>query len=159
MPEMTGPELIRDLEIAPRRDDFAVLFVTGYVGEGESDDLRGYELLRKPFTVGALAARGRAALARGASEPPRILSSRGSRLIAASSGHAPLPRLELDVGAGVAVDLPRDIIGAAGEGRARLGEPQHRQRLALDPPPRPAAAALRRLAEAIAASAGPVKRS
>jgi hypothetical protein len=54
--------LIRHLkETSPR--DFAVLFVTGYVGEGESDDLRRNELLRQPFTVGALA--------RSASEPPR----------------------------------------------------------------------------------------
>ena len=53
MPEMTGPELIRELK--SRTADIAVLFVTGYVGEGESDDLVGYELLRKPFTVGALA--------------------------------------------------------------------------------------------------------
>jgi hypothetical protein len=50
--------------------DFAVLFVTGYVGEGETDDLRGHELLRKPFTVGALASAVAAALAR-TSEPPR----------------------------------------------------------------------------------------
>jgi CheY-like chemotaxis protein len=69
MPEMTGPELIRHLkETSPR--DFAVLFVTGYVGEGETDDLVGYELLRKPFTVGALASAVAAALAR-TSEPPR----------------------------------------------------------------------------------------
>ena len=69
MPEMTGPELIRYLkETSPR--DFAVLFVTGYVGEGETDDLVGYELLRKPFTVGALASAVAAALAR-TSEPPR----------------------------------------------------------------------------------------
>jgi signal transduction histidine kinase/ActR/RegA family two-component response regulator len=69
MPEMSGPELIRFLkETSPR--DFAVLFVTGYVGEGESDDLRGYELLRKPFTVGALASAVAAALARS-NEPPR----------------------------------------------------------------------------------------
>ena len=69
MPEMSGPELIRHLkETSPR--DFAVLFVTGYVGEGESDDLRGYELLRKPFTVGALASAVAAALSR-TSEPPR----------------------------------------------------------------------------------------
>jgi len=54
MPEMTGPELVRHLKAAHERD-FAVLFVTGYVGEGESDELRGQELLRKPFTVGALA--------------------------------------------------------------------------------------------------------
>src|SRR5690348_12127500 len=74
MPEMTGPELIRHLkETSPR--DFAVLFVTGYVGEGESDDLRTHELLRKPFTVGALANSVAAALARNASEPPRTGSA------------------------------------------------------------------------------------
>ena len=70
MPEMTGPELIRHLKATHDRD-FAVLFVTGYVGEGESDDLRGHELLRKPFTVGALASAVSAALARTATEPPR----------------------------------------------------------------------------------------
>jgi CheY-like chemotaxis protein len=69
MPEMTGPELIRHLKATHDRD-FAVLFVTGYVGDGESDDLRGYELLRKPFTVGALAGAVAAALAR-TTEPPR----------------------------------------------------------------------------------------
>ena len=69
MPEMSGPELIRHLkQTSPR--DFAVLFVTGYVGEGETDDLRGYELLRKPFTVGALASAVAAALSR-TTEPPR----------------------------------------------------------------------------------------
>ena len=67
MPEMTGPELIRHLkQTSPH--DFAVLFVTGYVGEGESDDLRAYELLRKPFTVGALASAVAAALARTVTE-------------------------------------------------------------------------------------------
>jgi signal transduction histidine kinase/ActR/RegA family two-component response regulator len=70
MPEMTGPELIRHLKASSTRD-FAVLFVTGYVGEGESDDLRSHELLRKPFTVGALASAVAAALSRTASEPPR----------------------------------------------------------------------------------------
>jgi len=70
MPEMTGPELIRYLKLNSPRD-FAVLFVTGYVGEGESDDLRGHELLRKPFTVGALASAISAALARTATAPPR----------------------------------------------------------------------------------------
>jgi signal transduction histidine kinase/ActR/RegA family two-component response regulator len=68
MPEMTGPELIKHLK--GLREDFAVLFVTGYVGEGESEDLRGYELLRKPFTVGALATAVGAALARNPIEPP-----------------------------------------------------------------------------------------
>ncbi|MEP6983199.1 MAG: ATP-binding protein [Sphingomicrobium sp.] len=69
MPQMSGPELIRYLKSTSSRD-FAVLFVTGYVGEGETDDLRGHELLRKPFTVGALASAVAAALARN-SEPPR----------------------------------------------------------------------------------------
>ena len=69
MPEMSGPELIRYLKRSQPRD-FAVLFVTGYVGEGESDDLRAHELLRKPFTVGALAGAVAHALAR-TSEPPR----------------------------------------------------------------------------------------
>ncbi|MEO8618136.1 MAG: ATP-binding protein [Sphingomicrobium sp.] len=71
MPEMTGPEMIRI--IRAQRPDIAVLFVTGYVGEGESDDLAGYELLRKPFTVSSLAAAVAAALSR--QEPsgsPRI---------------------------------------------------------------------------------------
>jgi signal transduction histidine kinase/ActR/RegA family two-component response regulator len=69
MPEMTGPELIRFLK-STSTHDFAVLFVTGYVGEGETDDLRGDELLRKPFTVGGLASAVAAALAR-TTEPPR----------------------------------------------------------------------------------------
>ena len=69
MPEMTGPELIKHLKQS--HDDFAVLFVTGYVGEGESEDLRGYELLRKPFTVGALATAVASALARNPIEPLR----------------------------------------------------------------------------------------
>ena len=70
MPEMTGPELIRHLKATHERE-FSVLFVTGYVGDGESDDLRSHELLRKPFTVGALASAVAAALTRDASEPPR----------------------------------------------------------------------------------------
>ena len=68
MPEMTGPELVRILKA--RREDIAILFVTGYVGEGESDDLVGYELLRKPFTVGALASAVARALRRQVSESP-----------------------------------------------------------------------------------------
>jgi len=69
MPEMTGPELIRHLK--QTHDDFAVLFVTGYVGEGETGDLVGYELLRKPFTVGALANAVAVALSRPPSAPRR----------------------------------------------------------------------------------------
>ena len=63
-----------------------MLFVTGYVGEGESDDLRGYELLRKPFTVGALASAVSAALGADRYRTAPLLKSRGKRLIAASSG-------------------------------------------------------------------------
>ena len=62
MPEMTGPEMVRELK--SRRPDVAVLFVTGYVGEGEGEDLVGYDLLRKPFTVSTLAASVATALAR-----------------------------------------------------------------------------------------------
>jgi signal transduction histidine kinase len=62
MPEMTGPEMVRELK--SRRHDIAVLFVTGYVGEGEGDDLVGYDLLRKPFTVSTLASAVASALAR-----------------------------------------------------------------------------------------------
>ena len=70
MPEMTGPELIRHLK-SSHSADFAVLFVTGYVGDGETDHLVGYELLRKPFTVSALANAVSSALSRPASEPRR----------------------------------------------------------------------------------------
>ena len=69
MPEMTGPELIKHLK--QDHEDFAVLFVTGYVGEGETGDLVGYELLRKPFTVGALANAVAVALSRRPTEPRR----------------------------------------------------------------------------------------
>ncbi len=126
MPEMTGPELIRYLKRTSPRD-FAVLFVTGYVGEGESDDLRGHELLRKPFTVGALANAVSAALAEplanrpGPQQPRQEADPRQQRM-------PPLPRLQFDVRARVAVDLPRDIFRAPGKGEARLGQPKHRQR-------------------------------
>jgi signal transduction histidine kinase/CheY-like chemotaxis protein len=62
MPEMTGPELVRIA--SARYPDVAVLFVTGYVGEaGEADDMSGYDMLRKPFTVAALRDAVAAALA------------------------------------------------------------------------------------------------
>jgi hypothetical protein len=47
-----------------------VLFVTGYVGEGESDSMIGHELLRKPFTVGALASAVATALGQVSEQPP-----------------------------------------------------------------------------------------
>jgi CheY-like chemotaxis protein len=63
MPEMTGPELVRI--VADHHPHVAVLFVTGYVGEaGEAEELSGYELLRKPFTVSALRDAVAAALSR-----------------------------------------------------------------------------------------------
>ena len=65
MPEMSGPEMIREMK--SRRDDIAVLFVTGYVGEGEGEDLVGYDLLRKPFTVNTLSTAVATAIARGSS--------------------------------------------------------------------------------------------
>jgi CheY-like chemotaxis protein len=76
MPEMTGPELIRNLKA--KRGDFAVLFVTGYVGEGDTENLIGYELLRKPFTVGALAAAVATALSQP-SEPRRTSGAAAAR--------------------------------------------------------------------------------
>ena len=54
MPEMTGTELAA--EVRRLYPQIPVLFVTGYVGEaGDADELIGGELLRKPFTVAALA--------------------------------------------------------------------------------------------------------
>jgi CheY-like chemotaxis protein len=69
MPEMTGPELVR--EITRQWPWIAILFVTGYVGEaGDGEELSGHDMLRKPFTVSALAASVSAALARRTSEWP-----------------------------------------------------------------------------------------
>ncbi|NJC05308.1 signal transduction histidine kinase [Sphingomonas kaistensis] len=62
MPGMTGPELVRNLK--RRYPELGVLFVTGYVGDGEGEDLKGHELLRKPFTVAALQDAVAAALGR-----------------------------------------------------------------------------------------------
>ena len=62
MPGRTGPELIADL--APLMPDAAVLFVTGYAGDaGEQGGLAGRQVLRKPFTIAALAAAIDAAVA------------------------------------------------------------------------------------------------
>ncbi|WP_081643337.1 ATP-binding protein [Sphingobium bisphenolivorans] len=54
MPEMTGPEMIRTLPAAFAH--LPVLFVTGYAGDiAESADFGGHEVLRKPYTLLALA--------------------------------------------------------------------------------------------------------
>jgi signal transduction histidine kinase len=71
MPEMTGPELVRELKV--RRPHTAILFVTGYVGEGEGGDMVGHELLRKPFTVSGLATAVVTALHRDAPEASRAV--------------------------------------------------------------------------------------
>ena len=69
MPEMTGPELIR--EMAVHYPEISVLYVTGYVGEaGVGEELCGNDILRKPFTVAALADAVSAALAHRTGEAP-----------------------------------------------------------------------------------------
>jgi signal transduction histidine kinase/ActR/RegA family two-component response regulator len=94
MPEVTGPELVREATV--RWPSTAILFVTGYVGEAGSEELSGHDILRKPFTVAALAAAVSGALARreGASSTkveslpvleaafsePRTLRARSKRL-------------------------------------------------------------------------------
>jgi signal transduction histidine kinase/ActR/RegA family two-component response regulator len=72
MPEMTGTQLAAEVErLYP---DKAILFVTGYVGEaGDAGDLAGRDLLRKPFTLDALARAVAAALA------PALSGSRRAR--------------------------------------------------------------------------------
>ncbi|HMC91572.1 MAG TPA: ATP-binding protein [Allosphingosinicella sp.] len=69
MPEMTGPELVR--EVSALYPWIGILFVTGYVGEsGDAGELAGHDMLRKPFTVSALAQAVGAALAHRASGSP-----------------------------------------------------------------------------------------
>jgi signal transduction histidine kinase/CheY-like chemotaxis protein len=55
MPEMTGPEMVRQLP-----DEFhavPILFVTGYAGDVEDSAMfKGHPVLRKPFTLGGLSA-------------------------------------------------------------------------------------------------------
>jgi signal transduction histidine kinase/CheY-like chemotaxis protein len=68
MPEMTGPELVR--AATALYPWIAILFVTGYVGENGSDELAGYDMLRKPFTVSALSSAVAAALAHRPNESP-----------------------------------------------------------------------------------------
>ena len=62
MPEMTGAELAA--EVTRLYPEIGLLFVTGYVGDaGDAGDLAGRALLRKPFTVNALASAVAAELA------------------------------------------------------------------------------------------------
>jgi signal transduction histidine kinase/ActR/RegA family two-component response regulator len=78
MPEMTGPELVR--AATARWPSTAILYVTGYVGEAGGEELSGHEILRKPFTVAALAAAVAAALARRPNEwPPASAAAAAGR--------------------------------------------------------------------------------
>ncbi|MGZ8296570.1 MAG: ATP-binding protein [Allosphingosinicella sp.] len=78
MPEMTGPELVR--EATARWPSTAILFVTGYVGEAGSEELSGHDILRKPFTVAALAGAVAGALARRPNEwPPASAAAAAGR--------------------------------------------------------------------------------
>ena len=78
MPEMTGPELVR--EATARWPSTAILYVTGYVGEAGSEELSGHDILRKPFTVSALAVAVAGALARRPNEwPPASAAAAGGR--------------------------------------------------------------------------------
>jgi signal transduction histidine kinase/CheY-like chemotaxis protein len=53
MPGQTGPEMIASL--AHRLEGVAVLFVTGYAGDADAHGFGGRQVLRKPFTMAALA--------------------------------------------------------------------------------------------------------
>jgi signal transduction histidine kinase/ActR/RegA family two-component response regulator len=78
MPEMTGPELVA--AVAARWPSVAILYVTGYVGEAGSEQLSGHEILRKPFTVAALAGAVANAIARRPNEwPPASAAAAGGR--------------------------------------------------------------------------------
>ena len=77
MPEMTGPELVR--KVAELYPWVAILFVTGYVGESGSEELSGYDMLRKPFTVSALSSAVAAALAHRPTVSPPASAAAGAR--------------------------------------------------------------------------------
>ena len=78
MPEMTGPELVA--AATARWPSLAILYVTGYVGEAGSEQLSGHEILRKPFTVAALARAVAGALARRPNEwPPASAAAAAGR--------------------------------------------------------------------------------
>ncbi|HJQ16893.1 MAG TPA: response regulator [Allosphingosinicella sp.] len=74
MPEMTGPELVRTL--SGRFPSLGVIFVTGYVGEAsDTEELSGHDILRKPFTVAALAEAVATVLSRRVSARPHAPTS------------------------------------------------------------------------------------
>jgi len=60
MPGMNGVELA--LALRERYPDMPVLLMSGYVGESDDDDLKGFPLLWKPFTLDSLTKRVRGLL-------------------------------------------------------------------------------------------------
>jgi len=52
MPGQTGPEMVAALE--PQLRSVAILYVTGYAGDGDEDRFAGRPVLRKPFTLAGL---------------------------------------------------------------------------------------------------------
>jgi signal transduction histidine kinase/ActR/RegA family two-component response regulator len=69
MPGTSGPELVA--AIRPLHPHVGVLFVTGFAGDvDEASAFAGYDVLRKPFTIGALAKAVDAALSRSSGPPP-----------------------------------------------------------------------------------------
>jgi hypothetical protein len=55
--------------LAHRLDGVGVLFVTGYAGEADAQAFGGHQVLRKPFTMAALARAVDEAFARGGGSP------------------------------------------------------------------------------------------
>ena len=156
MPEMTGPELIRHLK-ATSRATSRCCSSPAMSAKARATTCAATSCCASPSPSARWPARSPPrSPARLANRPglqqPRQEADPGEQRMAL------LPRLQLDVGPGVAVDLPRDIIRAAGEGQARLGQAQ-----------RPKAPSLRSAASAqlpcglqrsiAARSAGAVKRS
>lgn len=67
MPGLTGPELAA--RVRAIRPDLSVLFVTGHAGDSAAE-LRGEQVLRKPFTLVALERAVEAAFSRVSAPPP-----------------------------------------------------------------------------------------
>ncbi|MGN6818108.1 MAG: ATP-binding protein [Sphingomonas sp.] len=73
MPGQTGPEMIAGL--IERHPGLAVLFVTGYAGDGSAADFEGRPVLRKPFTIAGLERAIADAVTLGHPSPPDQLAA------------------------------------------------------------------------------------
>ncbi|MEO5938337.1 MAG: ATP-binding protein [Sphingomonas sp.] len=73
MPGQTGPEMVAGL--LTRRPDLAVLFVTGFAGDGSAADFGGRPVLRKPFTIAGLEQAIADAMAFARAAPPDQLAA------------------------------------------------------------------------------------